>query len=106
MRRATLSDLINGKSAVMAEMALRLEKTFGVSMDLLLRMQAGYDAAQIRGRSAEIDVRRYHADPRPGDRLTPRLDSRAFRETNFPSHDEYCCSFRLQRVLVPLRQAP
>ena len=40
MRRATLSDLTNGKSA--AEMALRLEKAFGVSMDLLLRMQAGY----------------------------------------------------------------
>lgn len=43
-------------------MALRLEKAFGVGMDLLLPMQAGYDAAQIRGRSAEIDVRRYHPD--------------------------------------------
>ena len=65
VRRATLSDLANGKSAVTAEMALRLEKAFGVSMDLLLRMQAGYDAAQIRGRSAEIDVRRYRPEIAP-----------------------------------------
>jgi antitoxin HigA-1 len=63
VRRATLSDLANGKSAVTAEMALRLEKAFGVSMDLLLRMQAGFDAAQIRRRSAEIDVGRYRPDP-------------------------------------------
>jgi addiction module HigA family antidote len=61
VRRATLSDLANGKTALSAEMALRLEKAFGVSMDLLLRMQAGYDAAQARHRAAEIDVRRYRA---------------------------------------------
>jgi hypothetical protein len=52
-----LSDLTNGKTAVSAEMALRLENAFGVSMDLLLRMQAGYDAAQVRRRTADIDVR-------------------------------------------------
>lgn len=40
VRRATLSDLCNGKAALTADMALRLEKAFGVSMDLLLRMQA------------------------------------------------------------------
>jgi addiction module HigA family antidote len=65
VRRATLSDLANGKAAVSTEMALRLEKTFGVSMDLLLRMQAGYDAAQVRRRSAEIDVRCYQPDRTP-----------------------------------------
>jgi antitoxin HigA-1 len=59
VRRATLSDLANGKTALSAEMALRLEKAFGVSMDLLLRMQATYDAAQARRRAAEIDVRCY-----------------------------------------------
>jgi addiction module HigA family antidote len=63
VRRATLSDLANGKTALSAEMALRLEKAFGVSMDLLLRMQAGYDAAQARRRSAEIDVCCYHPNP-------------------------------------------
>ena len=46
VRRATLSDITNGKASVTAEMALRLEKAFGVSMDLLLKMQAGHDAAQ------------------------------------------------------------
>jgi antitoxin HigA-1 len=54
VRRAMLSDLANGKTAVSADMALRLEMAFGVSMDLLLRMQAGYHAAQIRRRAAEI----------------------------------------------------
>jgi addiction module HigA family antidote len=63
VRRATLSDLANGKTALSAEMALRLEKAFGVSMDLLLRMQAGYDAAQARRHAAEIDVRRYRLEP-------------------------------------------
>lgn len=65
VRRATLSDLANGKTALSAEMALRLEKAFGVSMDLLLRMQAGYDAAQARRRAAEIHVRRYRPDVAP-----------------------------------------
>jgi addiction module HigA family antidote len=65
VRRATLSHLANGKPALSADMALRLEKAFGVSMDLLLRMQAGYDAAQARRRAAEIDVRRYRRDVAP-----------------------------------------
>ena len=59
VRRATLSDVTNGKSAVSAEMALRLEKAFGVSMDLLLKMQAGYDAAQARLHADEIKVKRF-----------------------------------------------
>ena len=40
VRRATLSDLLNGNAALSPEMALRIEKAFGVSMDMLLRMQA------------------------------------------------------------------
>ena len=66
VRRATLSDVTNGKASVTAEMALRLEKAFGVSMDLLLKMQAGYDAAQARLHSDQIKVRRYKtANARP-----------------------------------------
>lgn len=60
VRRATLSDVTNGKAAVSADMALRLEKAFGVSMDLLLNMQAGYDAAQARLHSGRIKVKRFH----------------------------------------------
>ena len=59
VRRATLSSLLNGHSALSPEMALRIEKAFGVSVDMLLRMQAWYDASQIRARSAEIEVERY-----------------------------------------------
>lgn len=59
VRRATLSDVTHCKSAVSPEMALRLEKAFGVSMDLLLRMQAGHDAAQVRLRSNKIKVKSY-----------------------------------------------
>jgi addiction module HigA family antidote len=59
VRRATLSDLVNEKASMSGEMALRIEKAFGVSMDLLLRLQAGYDAAQARLRASEIDVKRY-----------------------------------------------
>lgn len=57
VRRATLSDLVNGNAALSPEMALRIEKAFGVSMDTLLRMQAWHDAYAMRQRAAEIDVK-------------------------------------------------
>lgn len=47
IRRATLSDLLNGHAALSPEMARRIEKVFGVGMDMLLRMQAWYDTSQI-----------------------------------------------------------
>ncbi len=59
VRRATLSELLNGKAALSPEMALRVEKAFGVSMDMLLRMQAWHDAARMRARAGEISVQRY-----------------------------------------------
>ena len=57
--RATLSNLLNGDSALSPEMALSIETAFDVSMDMLVRMQAWYDASQIRARSGGISVRRY-----------------------------------------------
>ena len=59
VRRATLSDLLNGNAALSPEMALRIEKAFDVGMDMLLGMQAWYDASQMRARASEISVRRY-----------------------------------------------
>ncbi|MCZ6633523.1 MAG: HigA family addiction module antitoxin [bacterium] len=59
VRRATVSDLLNEKAALSAEMALRIEKAFGVSMDMLLRMQAWFDAFEMREKAGEIDVERY-----------------------------------------------
>lgn len=59
VRRATLSDLVNAKAALSAEMALRIEKAFGVNMDTLLRMQAWYDSYTMRQRADEVDVKRF-----------------------------------------------
>ena len=59
VRRATLSDLLNGNASLSPEMAFRIEKAFQVSMDLLLRMQAWYDATRMRAREDEINVQRY-----------------------------------------------
>lgn len=59
VRRATLSDLINDNAALSPEMALRIEKAFGINMDMLLRMQAWHDSYTMRQHAAEIDVKRY-----------------------------------------------
>ena len=59
VRRATLSDLLNGKAALTPEMALRIEKAFGPSMDHLLRMHLAYDVAQARSHESDIKVSRY-----------------------------------------------
>lgn len=40
------------------DMALRIEKAFGVKMDTLMRMQSAYDIAQTRKRENTIKVRR------------------------------------------------
>jgi len=59
VRRATLSDLVNEKARLSPELALRLEKAFGLDMETLLRMQAWHDAVRMRARAGEIEVRRY-----------------------------------------------
>jgi antitoxin HigA-1 len=59
VRRATVSDLLHGKAALSPEMALRIEKAFGVNMDTLLRMQAWHDGYSMRQRADEIDVERF-----------------------------------------------
>ena len=68
--RPALSALLNERAALSPEMALRIEKAFGVPMDTLMRMQNSYDIAQVRRRSAEIKVARFvgkpgHASPAP-----------------------------------------
>jgi len=56
--RPALSSLLNSKAGLSGEMALRIEKAFGVNMDTLMRMQSSFDIAQIRKREKEIRVRR------------------------------------------------
>ncbi len=59
--RPALSSLLNGKADLSGDMALRIEKAFGVNMDTLMRMQSAYDIAQTRKREKEIRVRRIHS---------------------------------------------
>jgi antitoxin HigA-1 len=50
--RPALSALANERTTLSPEMALRLEKAFGVPIDTLMRMQNSYGIAQARGRNA------------------------------------------------------
>ena len=59
--RHTLSRLINVQAGISPDMAIRLEKAFGSSADVWLRMQAAYDLAQARTHENRIDVKRYEA---------------------------------------------
>ena len=57
--RAALSAFLNQRAALSPDMAIRIEKAFGVSMDTLMRMQNSFDIAQARRREGEISVARY-----------------------------------------------
>src|SRR6476620_5553851 len=56
--RPALSSLLNCRADLSGEMALRIEKAFGVKMDTLMRMQSSYDIAQTRKREKDIRVPR------------------------------------------------
>jgi addiction module HigA family antidote len=57
--RPALSSLLNGRADLSGDMALRLEKAFGVKMDTLMRMQVSYDIVQTRKHAKDIRVHRY-----------------------------------------------
>jgi antitoxin HigA-1 len=61
--RQALNNLVNGKSGISAEMAIRLSKAFGGGPDVWMRMQAAYDLAQAESRADEIAVRRVWRAP-------------------------------------------
>ncbi len=56
--RQTLSNLLNGRSGISPEMALRLEKAFGGSARAWMERQMEYELAGIMARADEIDVQR------------------------------------------------
>ena len=58
--RKTLSSILNGRSGITAEMALRLSKAFGSTPEHWLQMQLAYDLAQARKNESRIKVRRQH----------------------------------------------
>jgi addiction module HigA family antidote len=56
--RQQLYNVLQGRSAVSPEMALRFEKAFGGSADMWLRMQVAYDLAQVRRHRRNLNVPR------------------------------------------------
>jgi len=50
---AALSALVNERAHLSSEMALRIEKAFGVSMDTLMRMQNSFDIAKALKREGD-----------------------------------------------------
>jgi addiction module HigA family antidote len=59
--RPALSSVLNERSSLSAEMALRIEKAFGVKMDTLLRMQTTYEIAEARRHQGKIRVQPFVA---------------------------------------------
>ncbi len=59
--RQAMSNLLNGKAALSAEMAIRFEKAFGLRADSLLRMQAAHDLAEARRHEKDIKVEKIAA---------------------------------------------
>lgn len=57
--RPALSQLLNENASLSPEMALRIEKVFGVKMDTLLKMQARFDTWQMRQREHELKLKPY-----------------------------------------------
>jgi len=56
--RQTLNNIVNGKSGISPEMAVRLTKAFGSTAETWLGMQLAYDFAAVRKDESKIKVRR------------------------------------------------
>jgi antitoxin HigA-1 len=56
--RKQLSDIVNGRSSISPEMAIRLDKAFGGGAETWLRVQAAYDLAQAMRHADQIKVER------------------------------------------------
>jgi addiction module HigA family antidote len=57
--RPALSTFLNERASLSPEMAIRIEKAFGLKLETLMRMQNAYDIAQARRRAPSIKVKRY-----------------------------------------------
>ncbi len=56
--RKQLSDIVNGRSGISPEMAVRLDKAFGGGAATWYQMQAAYDLAQVMQKAGTIEVER------------------------------------------------
>jgi antitoxin HigA-1 len=59
--RQALNNVVNGKSGISPEMAIRLSKAFGSTPETWLRMQLAYDLAQARKNEDKIKIKRLRA---------------------------------------------
>jgi addiction module HigA family antidote len=57
--RQTLSNLLNGRSGISPEMALRLEKAFGSPARTWMERQMNFELAEVMKRADAIDVQPY-----------------------------------------------
>src|SRR6266704_6779489 len=58
--RQALNNIVNGKSGISPEMAIRLSKAFGSTPETWLRMQLAYDLAAARKIASKINVHRQY----------------------------------------------
>ena len=61
--RKQLSELVNARSGISPEMAIRLDKAFGGGADTWFRMQAAYDLAQAMKKADRIRIERITDEP-------------------------------------------
>ena len=59
--RKTLSEIVNARAAISAEMALRLELAFGKSAESWLGHQSAFDLWQLQGQRKQLGVKRLAA---------------------------------------------
>ena len=59
--RQALSELVNGRTGVSVDMAIRLSKAFGSTPETWLGMQMAHDLWQARDRARQIAVERFAA---------------------------------------------
>jgi addiction module HigA family antidote len=58
--RQALNNIVNGKSGIGPEMAIRLTKAFGSTEETWLRIKLAYDLAAARKNESKIKVCRQH----------------------------------------------
>jgi addiction module HigA family antidote len=59
--RQALNNVVNGKSGISSEMAIRLSMAFGGDAETWLRVQMAYDLAQARKNESKIKIQRLRA---------------------------------------------
>ena len=84
------NNVVNGKSGISPDMAIRLTKAFGSAPETWLRMQLAYDLAAARKNEREIKVRRVRLGKtlEPATRGKARLGTMRGRIRMLPAWDK------------------